>query len=157
MSARFSIELERDAIRPFESQAREYPERGAPGITHGTVRLRAADVGTAGDVELDTLTLRDKHGILRGILVHHRAAIDTIGGVHLADAHEIQVTVDPRFRRKGIATRLLREALSRWPIQLFAQHCTADGAQLLATVNRRFGLAAEQRSENRDLQRRARG
>lgn len=41
---------------------------------------------------------------------------------------EVFVMVDPTYRRRGIGTRLLREASKRWNLDLRKQHYTPSGA-----------------------------
>jgi ribosomal protein S18 acetylase RimI-like enzyme len=101
----------------WESQVVQYPALGRPGISYvcGVI---------SDDLRVDCLLYRDKHGKIRGILNHF--PIDCV----LERAGNILVIVDPRFRRKKIATKLLREAQSRWVVNFDQQSYTADGASL---------------------------
>lgn len=101
----------------FASQAAQYPARGPKGIGY----LEGPD-------GIGCVLYRDKHGKLRGILNYYSQPLPPY-----ERAGNINIFVDPRFTRRGIATRLLDEALRRWPkIDLGAQRYTMSGARFIA-------------------------
>jgi GNAT superfamily N-acetyltransferase len=71
----------------------------------------------------ENLLWRDGDGELKGILMYY--PIDYPCG---DKAGEFEVVVHPRYRRQGIATKLLAEAVRRWNIDLTKQRYTRDGA-----------------------------
>lgn len=77
---------------------RQYHSAGAPGLSATS----------------SAVLWRNRQGRIVGVLVR-----DGMGFI---------VRVDRRYRRQGIATRLLREALNRWPLDLRSERYTADGA-----------------------------
>lgn len=138
------ITLEDDAIQPFASQVRDFAERGPRGIEYVVTRLRRDQPGvierlpavpglpTDSEHIIESLLFRDKHGKVRGILHHHPMALPPF-----AVAGEIQICVDPRFYRKGIASRLLHEAMRRWSIDLARQRYTRSGATFICRFMRK--------------------
>ena len=46
------------------------------------------------------------------------------------------VRTTPKFRRRGVATRLLQEALQRWPIDLAKQFYSSDGLKFINEFRR---------------------
>jgi GNAT superfamily N-acetyltransferase len=124
------IALSPAAIPEFRQQAREFAAVGAPGMTRLVVRLQPTERYNV-SCDVDCLLYRDKHGKLRGILTHHPYAVPPF-----ASAHDVMINVEPRYRRKGIARRLLRRALELWPIDVHNQRCTADGAAFIAAFTK---------------------
>lgn len=107
----------------WESQRDQYPVQGQPGITY---RSEPTEYGN-----VDCLLFYDSLGLLRGILNHY--PFDAIG----LDGLEIEITgnfnlyVDASYRRRGVGTILLDEAMSRWPIKIEQQTYTSDGVQFI--------------------------
>ena len=73
---------------------------------------------------------------MRGILNHFPADIP---GPFPERAGNVTIMVDPRFRRKGIGSKLLAEAMRRWHIDLANQDYTPLG---WAFVQRWRGMLA---------------
>jgi GNAT superfamily N-acetyltransferase len=105
---------------PWESQARQYPKVGPPGISY----FRGVFSNETGHYA-DCLLYRDKHGKLRGILNHypHTVPFEQQGNVN--------IWVEPRFQGKGIATKLLAEAEKRWQVNFDQQKYTSSGEQFI--------------------------
>jgi GNAT superfamily N-acetyltransferase len=113
----------------FSAQSRQYPRRGPRGISY------FAGTTESDDTVVDCLLFRDKHGILRGILNYYATSIPPF-----ETAGSVNIFVEPRFQRKGIATKLLRVALDRWPtINLDGQTYSTDGKKFIT----RFREATE--------------
>jgi GNAT superfamily N-acetyltransferase len=116
-------------------QAPQHASSGKPN----TIRYEKHVVKQYGPKAIsECLLFYDNAGLLRGI-VHHfpndimRPAQTSIGTVmeYVERAGNINITVDPAHQRKGIGTKLLREALDRWPINLEKQMYTEEGAALI--------------------------
>jgi GNAT superfamily N-acetyltransferase len=82
----------------------------------------------------------DAEGCLDGVLFYFPVDVPAPPG-HYIDGrlfHEragnITILVDPKQRGRGIATRLLRAALQRWPISLDSQSYTPQGRAFIAKV-----------------------
>lgn len=98
----------------FDSQASQFADKGTPGISY-----EKGDVG-GGDF-VDCLLWRDNNGVLRGILYHY--SFDT----GFEPAGSVNLLVDDSYRKKGIATALLDEAVKRFKVNLKKQVYTRDG------------------------------
>jgi len=105
----------------WTGQAAQAPQTGEPNSIRFT-RIEEAEV----------LLFYDGSGILRGILKYFEKDVrksDQFGdGYLVAFAGEVVVIVEPDYRRRGIGTTLLREAIGRWNIDLGRQHYTPSGA-----------------------------
>jgi GNAT superfamily N-acetyltransferase len=141
------------SIRPaecfsWESQARQYAVIGKPGISQEDHEILSKPV--------HCLLFRDANGRLRGVLNYYPQQITSHSGPRnrlrtgtarvIQEAQSCNIWVSPKHRRQGIATRLLRTAIARWPIPLASQRYTPDG---LAFV-RAFVQGALQRALNRE-------
>jgi GNAT superfamily N-acetyltransferase len=109
---------------PWTSQERQYPRVGPPGISYF-----AGPVPEWGEVHC--LLWRDDEGLLRGILNYYDKDMPP-----WEKAGNVNVFVDPAWRRKGIATQLCMEATSRFPIRLEGQRFTKEGAELARALAR---------------------
>ena len=85
----------------------QFEDHGPKGISHVH--------GSCEGMDVDALLFRDKAGKIRGIL-HYDA-----DRVHEEAAGNVTVFEIERLRRKGIATKLVREAEQRWPVNFDAQ------------------------------------
>ncbi|WP_410661988.1 hypothetical protein [Amycolatopsis sp. lyj-84] len=108
----------------WPAQASQYPSAGDHGIRYFKGVLPKEEFGSGAYV--NCLLFRDESGVLTGILNHYPQDM-----VPYVLAGEIAIQVRPDQRRAGIATRLLREALTRWTIDLHAQRTTPDGQVFL--------------------------
>lgn len=125
---------------PWDSQAKQYPERDKPGIRYAS---RSVVIGVAhtptGDTDLitnvETLLHYSMAGKLTGILCRYPDTIEAVlpsGDKHtLEEAGNISVWVKPSRRRRGIATALLDEAERRWSPDWFAMTFTRAGHALI--------------------------
>jgi GNAT superfamily N-acetyltransferase len=99
---------------PWETQVIQYPPKGERGISY------FAGPTSFGDV--DCLLWRDDWGHVRGILNHY--GMDCPPWEHKGN---VNIFVDPQWRRRGIATALLTEAVRRWPIDFDHQRYSRAG------------------------------
>ena len=67
---------------------------------------------------IEVLEYRDPDGLLRGVAIWEPRG-------------SLSITVDPDFRRQGIATKLMQEAVKHWPIVFESQSYTPDGANFI--------------------------
>lgn len=121
----------------WPAQASQYPPIGHHGIRYFKGELRDGEFG--GGAYVDCLLFRDEDGVLTGILNHYPQDMPPY-----AAAGEVVIQVRPDQRRKGIATRLLREALTRWPIDLRGQQSTPDGYAFVERFLAQEGTGQEQ-------------
>lgn len=119
---------------PFESQKRQYPQKGDPGIRYFAGDTRQGVV--------DCLCFRDGNGELIGVLnhypndvpnPHYGTLLGTLFGEpeFLECAGNINIFIDPDHKRKGIATELLEEAEVRWHIDFQQQRYTDEGVEFI--------------------------
>lgn len=102
--------------------ASSYPPTAEPGIT----------------VRDYTILYYDMLGTLRGTLIYYPDGFRRRSGclsVQLVKPGEVCVIVDPKWRRRGIGTSLLLEAIARWNVRHDKQLYTAAGARLAAHVD----------------------
>jgi GNAT superfamily N-acetyltransferase len=78
---------------------------------------------------IEILEYRDRDGWLRGVVSWEGESV-----------HHLFIMVDPECRRQGIATKLMREAVKRWPIDFQKQSYTRDGAKFF----RKFLLGSDE-------------
>lgn len=64
----------------------------------------------------------------RCTLVYRSRSGQPLGSLQRQGDAGFLVVVDPRRRRRGIASKLLREALHRWPLDLGRERYTTAGA-----------------------------
>jgi GNAT superfamily N-acetyltransferase len=83
----------------------------------------------------ENLLWRDDWGELRGILTYF--PIDYPCG---DKAGEFMAVVDPAYRRRGVATALLAEAVRRWQIDLTKQRYTREGAAFAKSFEARMKI-----------------
>lgn len=102
----------------FERQRVQYPERGEPGITYFLARLPDG-------ARVEVLLHRDADGIVDGILQHYPQDLPPY-----QQRGSVNVLVDPKRFRQGIATALLKVGGPRFKIDLTRQEFTPDGAAL---------------------------
>lgn len=130
----------------WASQAKQYAESGAPGLTLEQHMVKV-DTGIevfdvpaelAGpDVSVvDCLLLRDELGSLVAILNHY----DGKNPLEAADA--VNLWVRPDRQGQGIGKMMTREAMKRWPgVRLENQRYTRIGVRLLQSLIREDGVA----------------
>lgn len=113
------------AVFSWESQYNQYPKRGVPGIKYFGGHTESGTV--------DCLLYFDDNGRLRGILNHYPFTL-----YPFESKGNVNIFVDPKRRRQGIATALLTEAMKRWDVDLEQQQYTEEGEQfILAFTNPR--------------------
>ena len=120
----------------WESQAKQYAESGAPGLTleQHMVEVKtgievfdvAADLAGPGVSVINCLLFRDDDGSLVAILNHY----DGKNPLEAADA--VNLWVRPDRQREGIGKMMTREAMKMWPgVKLEGQRYTPAGVYLL--------------------------
>jgi ribosomal protein S18 acetylase RimI-like enzyme len=143
----------------WTSQARQYAEIGAPGLT---LEQHMVDTETGDEVfdvpadlatsrprsplypdvsVVDCLLYRGEDGLLVGILNHYD------GKIPLEAADAVNLWVRPDCQREGIGKMMAREAAKRWPgVTLENQRYTPMGVLLLRS------LVRDDRVANRNTQ-----
>jgi GNAT superfamily N-acetyltransferase len=91
-----------------------------PGILRKSDRVAEPGIRfvrhtTLNAFSIEVLEYRDREGLLRGTAIWEPRGC-------------LSITVDPAFQRQGIATKLIEEAVKRWPIDFVKQGYTEDGA-----------------------------
>lgn len=111
----------------WDSQVRQYPVRGEPGIGYF-----AGDVSHAhpGKPPIHCLLYRDENGYVVGILNYYEVDYPP-----WEEAGNVNVFVKRQNRRQGIGTRLVDEAKHRWGISHRGQRYSAEGAALAAALD----------------------
>lgn len=117
----------------WESQAAQYPPSGQPGVSY--FRGDVSDDGYGPGAYVDCLLFRDASGVLVGVLNHYPADFPPY-----ESAGNVLVLVRDDRRRRGIGTALLREAMTRWPVDLYAQRYTETGADFVGALIARGAL-----------------
>jgi GNAT superfamily N-acetyltransferase len=110
-----------DAMLAFAREARLYPPHGEPGITYFEDRV-------GGIFTVDCLLYRDTAGELVGLFEHY-----PLGLPPFEREKAIALHVRPDHQRQGVATRLLEEALRRWPLDLDHQAWRGAGRLFYTT------------------------
>jgi GNAT superfamily N-acetyltransferase len=98
----------------WEKQKRQYPRQNKHGIHYFKTVI--------GDKHVDCLLYYDEKQKLCGIFNHFPFDIPPY-----EVAGNINIIVNPTMRRKGIGTALLKEAMSRWDIDLKRQLWSMKG------------------------------
>lgn len=102
----------------FDSQAVQFPEKGEPGVSYSKETA-------GGGTQVDCLLWRDDNGTLRGILYHYPQ------GTPWEDPGSVNLIVDDSYRKRGIATTLMDEAVKRFKVNLKKQTYTDDGYKFI--------------------------
>jgi GNAT superfamily N-acetyltransferase len=110
----------------WESQARQYPTHGKPGLSYYRGDVSEAFCPGA---HVDCLLWRDDTGALIGILNHYPMDFPPY-----EKAGNVLVYVRADRRRAGIGTALVHEARTRWPVDFHAQRYTDAGAKLARSL-----------------------
>jgi GNAT superfamily N-acetyltransferase len=110
----------------WESQAEQYPPTGQPGVSY--FRGDMSD-GFGPGAHIDCLLFRDASGVLVGILNHYPMDFPPY-----EQAGNVLVIVREDRQRRGIGTRLVREAMTRWPVDPYAQRYTQPGADFVRAL-----------------------
>jgi GNAT superfamily N-acetyltransferase len=104
----------------WHQQAAQAPQTGTPNSIKQT-RIE----------EAEALLFYDDAGCLRGMLKYFEKDVprsNQFGDYLVAHAGELVIIVDPRYQRRGVGTKLLREAIAQWQIDLERQRYTPSGA-----------------------------
>ena len=112
-------------VWPFSYQAKQYPKDGPSGISYfkGVV-----DESTW----VDCLLFRDDSGKLIGILNHYPFALVDPDDPRIVEKRgNINIFIDPKHKNKGIATKLVDEAVSRYSVDLRRQRYSDEGANFI--------------------------
>ena len=105
----------------WESQVEQYDKWNPPGITH----RRYIEQFGRGETPVDCVLWSDNNGELRGILNFFPSGSD------FDKPGQFNMFVDPKWKRKGIASQLLDEAINKYKIDLRIQIYTVEGALLV--------------------------
>jgi hypothetical protein len=119
----------------FESQKKQYPEKGDPGIRYYAGESKGYGV-------VDCLCFRNGVGEFVGILNHYPADAPNPNYKHplavlfgepefLERAGNVNIFIHPGYKKCGIATELLDEAMLRWDIDLTQQRYTDEGVEFI--------------------------
>jgi len=121
----------------FRSQAKQYPDDGPPGISYFK--------GVVDDSTwVDCLLYRDDSGKVIGILNHYPFALVDPDDPRIVERRgNINIFIDPKHQGKGIATKLVDEAVSRYNVDLRRQRYSEEGANFINRYIRKL-------PENRD-------
>lgn len=118
----------------WESQARQHPHRGGPGIERDTHRFEAGIyddcVIPEAEHHVDVFRFYDEHRRLRGLLYHYAVDLPP-----LERKGNVNVLVHPAFQRRGIGSQLVeaaREALGGIDFQ--QQDITPEGKLLMESI-----------------------
>lgn len=98
----------------WESQYEQYPKRSSPGIKYFAGHMEQGTV--------DCLLYYDDNGRLRGILNHYPFTY-----LPYEVEGNVNIWVDPKYQRRGVATALLTEAMKRWEFRPQQQSYTEAG------------------------------
>lgn len=119
------------AMLSWESQERQYPATGSPGITHAIHSEPGFDrFGLPRKLVIESLTMRDDDGKLIGIFYYYPQDCYERTGEKLETAGNANVFVHPDHRRQGVGTQLVTEATQRWDIDFEQQRYSASGSAL---------------------------
>lgn len=112
---------------PFETQRRQYPETGEPGLSYfrGEFPNRPREW-------VDCLLWRDENGRLVGILNHYPVDME------LEKKGNFNLFIDPKAKRQGIASALVTEAIKRYKVDLRQQRYSEEGAAFINEFVRRL-------------------
>jgi ribosomal protein S18 acetylase RimI-like enzyme len=141
----------------WASQARQYAECGAPGVT---LEQHMVDTETGNEVfdvpaelagpgvsVVDCLLYRDELGSLVAILNHYD------GKIPMEAADAVNLWVRPDRQREGIGKMMTREAMKRWPgVRLENQRYTRIGVCLLESLIRDAERVADCNTEQKGTQ-----
>lgn len=115
-----------EPILSFRSQVSQYPKNGEPGISY----FKGEDDYLKGKGWwVDALLYRDKDGKILGILNHYPQDMpaEERGGPSERRGN-VNIFIDPKSKRSGIASGLLKEAVSRYKVDLNKQRYSKEGA-----------------------------
>lgn len=123
----------------FDEQVHQHARHGPPGISYvrRTVPVAAITHRRSGerilmvpDTPVEVLLHRNRKGRVTGILYYYPDGIEG-----WEEPGNVTVFIDPARQRRGIGTKLLAEALHRWPAIDLEQQSYTEGGLALA---RRF-------------------
>lgn len=122
----------------WESQVRQYPKVGDPGLRYSLNHVTIAEVEhrasgrtipIGSDIPIDTLTYRNRRGHIIGLLWHY-----PVDCPPWEKAGNVNMIVRPDRRGRGIGRALLLEALGRWEIDWSQQDYTPEGLAAVRAV-----------------------
>jgi DNA polymerase III epsilon subunit-like protein/Mor family transcriptional regulator len=119
-------------VWPFSYQAKQYPKDGPPGISYfkGVVNE---------STWVDCLLFRDDSGKLIGILNHYPFALVDPDDPRIVEKRgNINIFIDPKHKSKGIGTKLVGEAVSRYNVDLRRQRYSEEGANFINNYVRKL-------------------
>ncbi len=119
------MDVSNEDMLNWESQASQYAPRGEPGIRY--------EQHTVGSWPIDCLLYRGSSGNLFGILNPY-----PVDCPPYEKAGNINFWVRPDQRRRGIGTKLILEARSRWEIRGSGQRFTTVGLEHFTKLRNLF-------------------
>lgn len=128
---RLKVEIPQSALLTWESQARQYPARGGPGLVATTAA--EIDPSWADRPTIHCLLYyhdpkgRGEPGYLVGILNHYPEDFPP-----LEKAGSVNVWVKPNMQGRGFARILWLEGVRLWDIDWRVQRYTPEGASHIA-------------------------
>lgn len=131
----------------WESQKKQYPKTGEPGIHLERHQITGSYHGNPSYASvIDCLLCRDEDGQLVGILNHYNK------GNPYQVPGSVNIWVKPSHQRQGIASVLLRDAWHRWELRYEDQEWTGDGHDWLAGLEGKGKInIADQKSLDEEL------
>jgi GNAT superfamily N-acetyltransferase len=112
---------------PFATQRKQYPKKGEPGLSYFR-----GEFPNEPNIWVDCLLWRDEKGKLVGILNHYPMDMT------LEKKGNVNLFIDPKAKRQGIASALLSEAIKRYNVDLRQQRYSAEGAAFVNEFVRRL-------------------
>ena len=136
-----------EPILSFRSQVSQYPDSGPPGVSY--FRGEDDDLRKKG-WWVDALLYRDKDGKVLGILNHYPQDMpaEQRGGPSEKKGN-VNIFIDPKNKRSGIASELLKEATARYKVDLNKQRYSKEGAAFVNSFIR--SLPENNNSDNTSI------
>ena len=132
----FSANTPDEHVMDFDSQSRQYPKSGRPGITYFRGQVTR-------DYHVDCLLYRNEDGELVGILNHYPEDFPPY-----EKKGAVNVRVRPDHQRRGIGSALIVEALERFRIQADDQRLSSTGSALARSLVERLDWGQESHAPN---------
>ena len=115
-----------EPVLSFASQVRQYPKSGPSGVSY----FKGEDARLiAKGWHVDALLFRDAKGEILGILNHYPQNMPAeIPGGPSERKGNVNIFINPKNKKSGIGTALLKEAVERFDVDLNRQRYSREGA-----------------------------